>query len=65
MPTYLKYEYIFFFISNRGRIRIFFSAEPDQDPWKKNGILILGSRAYRGRLDTKSLKIKKKALKII
>ena len=43
MPTYLKYEYIFFFISISGRIRsrirsrIFFSAEPDPDPdpWKK------------------------------
>ena len=37
IPTYLKYKYIFFFISISGRIRIrnFFSAEPDPDPWKK------------------------------
>ena len=35
MPTYLKYKYIFFFISISGRIRsrIFFPAAPD--PWKK------------------------------
>ena len=35
MPTYLKYKYIFFFISISGRIRIrnIFRAEPD--PWKK------------------------------
>ena len=37
IPTYLKCKYIFFFISISGRIRIrnFFSAEPDPDPWKK------------------------------
>ena len=35
MPTYLKYKYIFFFISISGRIRNFFPAEPDPDPWKK------------------------------
>ena len=37
MPTYLKYKYIFFFISISGRIRIrnIFPAEPDPDPWKK------------------------------
>ena len=43
IPTYLKYKNIFFFISisgrirsrNRIRIRNFFSAEPDPDPWKK------------------------------
>ena len=40
-PNYLKYKYIFFFISISGRIRSriqirnFFSAEPDTDPWKK------------------------------
>ena len=36
MPTYLKYKYIFSFISIEGRIRcqiqIFFPAEPDPDP---------------------------------
>ena len=32
---YLKYKYIFFFILNEGRIRIFFQAEQDPDPWKK------------------------------
>ena len=43
IPTYLKYEYIIFFISIKGwiRIRIFFQpdphffTEPDPDPWKK------------------------------
>ena len=39
MPTYIKYKYIFFFISISGRIRIrnIFPAEPDPDtdPWKK------------------------------
>ena len=35
MPTYLKYKYIFFFISISGRIRNIFPAEPDPDPWKK------------------------------
>ena len=35
MPTYLKYEYIFFFISISGRIRNNFPAEPDSDPGKK------------------------------
>ena len=42
IPTYLKYKYIFFFISISGliRIRIFFSAELDPDPWKKCRILI-------------------------
>ena len=43
IPTYLKYKYIFFFISISGRIRSriwiriqnFFSAEPDPYPWKK------------------------------
>ena len=37
IPTYLKYKNIFFLISISGRIRIrnFFSAEPDPDPWKK------------------------------
>ena len=34
MPTYPKYEYIFFFISINGRIRILFS-QLDPDPWKK------------------------------
>ena len=33
MPTYLKYNYIFFFISISGRIRNIFPADPD--PWKK------------------------------
>ena len=38
IPTYLKCKYIFFFISISGQIRIrnFFPAEPDPDPWKKN-----------------------------
>ena len=39
IPTYLKYKKKIFFISISGRIRIrirnFFSAEPDPDPWKK------------------------------
>ena len=37
MPTYLKYEYIFFFISISFRIRIrnIFPAVLDPDPWKK------------------------------
>ena len=39
IPTYLKYKYIFFFVSISARIRILnlFSAEPDldPDPWKK------------------------------
>ena len=43
IPTYLKYQNIFFFISISGRIRSqiwfrirnFFSAEPDPGPWKK------------------------------
>ena len=36
IPTYLKYKYIFFFISISGRIRILniLPAEPDPDPWK-------------------------------
>ena len=40
MPTYLENEYIFFFISIKGRIqiRIFFQSDPD--PWKKCRILI-------------------------
>ena len=49
IPTYLRYKYIFFFISISGRIRIWirniFPAEldPDPDPWKKCRILIPGS----------------------
>ena len=37
MPTYLEYEYIFFFISISGRvrIRIFFSVESVPDLWKE------------------------------
>ena len=39
IPTYLKYKYIFYFISISGLIRIrnrnLFSTEPDPDPWKK------------------------------
>ena len=35
MPTYLKYKYIFFFMSISGWIRNIFPAEPDSDPWKK------------------------------
>ena len=35
MRTYLKYEYIFFFISIWGRIRIRIFFQPDPDPWKK------------------------------
>ena len=39
MPTYLIYEYIFFFNSNSGRIRIWYifpaEPEPDLDQWKK------------------------------
>ena len=44
MPTYLRYKYIFFFISISGRIRNFFSAEPDSDPWKKIPDLHLGRK---------------------
>ena len=35
MPIYLKYKYMYFFISISGRIRNIFPAEPDTDPWKK------------------------------
>ena len=35
MPTYLKYEYIFFIILIKGRIRIRIFFQPDPYPWKK------------------------------
>ena len=44
MPTYLKYKYIFFFISISGRIRNIFPAELDPDPWEKNVGLITVKR---------------------
>ena len=39
-PTYLKYEYYFFFISISGRIRNIFPAEPDPIRGKRCRILI-------------------------
>ena len=50
MPTYLKYKYIFFFISISGRIRSrnIFPAESDPDPLKKEIRILIPGNSWPG-----------------